>query len=787
MDKRSLKTLEFDKIIQKLANKAISQGGKAMCENLSPMDRLGDIEKALAQTAEALEFSTKAGHLPLGGIKDITASLKRATIGGVLSIEELFHVGEFIYVCKKIERYASSVERRERLEHLDPLFEEIVTAAQLEKDITRCIVNDKEIADDASAALSAIRRSIKTSSSRINDALNSVIQSQNYKNMLQDAVITMRSGRYCVPIKQEYKSSFPGVVHDSSGSGATVFMEPLSVVALNNKIKELQAEEKEEILRILTKLSADVSANEAELRANIDVLTYLDFIFAKSSLAFEMEATAPEFNDNGIIDIKKGRHPLLNVPKIVPMDIHLGRDFSSLLITGPNTGGKTVALKITGLFTLMGMAGLFIPAKSGSALSIFDSVYADIGDEQSIEQSLSTFSAHMTNIVRILGLCNHESLVLFDELGAGTDPTEGAALAISVIRNLMARGVKCAITTHYAELKLFALTTEGVENGAVEFDLQTLAPTYRLLIGVPGKSNAFAIAARLGLSPEIISEAKELLSADDIRFEDVITDLEISKKAAEIEEERTQALRRETQKLAHDLENQKKRLELNRERVMNEAKSEARKLVAQAKEEADAIIKEMRKMQINPDFKSAEESRKKLREKMDTLEVSDIKKETAQKPAIRPIDRPLVAGDTIFVNHLGQSGTVVSVSKNHAQVAIGAMEMKVKISELSLEERKQERQVASVASGVRASKSLHINREIDLRGMLAQEALEELSKYLDDAYLSNLGRVEIIHGKGTGALRTAVQQYLKRHPHVKTYRLGEHGEGDSGVTIAELK
>ncbi|MCL2168972.1 MAG: endonuclease MutS2 [Defluviitaleaceae bacterium] len=787
MDKRSLSTLEFNKIIQKLTDRAISPAGKALCSDLQPMNELANIQKALTQTQQALDFSMKAGHIPLGGIKDVEHSLKRATIGGVLNIEEIFNIGEFIYVCKKIQRYAKSVERREYMELLDPLFEEIHAPEMLDKNITRCILNDKEVADDASAALSTIRRTMKTSSARINDALNSVIQSSTYRTMLQDAVITMRSGRYCVPIKQEYKGTFPGVVHDMSGSGATVFMEPLSVVALNNKIKELQAEEKEEIIRILTALSQEVALDAPMLSANAQTLTELDFIFAKSALAIEMQATSPEFNDYGFINIIKGRHPLLNVPKIVPMDIHLGQDFSALLITGPNTGGKTVALKITGLFTLMGMAGLFIPAQSGSSLSVFDSVYADIGDEQSIEQSLSTFSGHMTNIVRILGVCTHESLVLFDELGAGTDPTEGAALAISIIRNLMSRGVKCAVTTHYAELKLFALTTDGVENGAVEFDVQTLAPTYRLLIGVPGKSNAFAIAGRLGLSGEIISEAKELLSADSIRFEDVITDLEISRKAVEVEESRTHALRQEAQRLAEELENQKNRIALNRERVLNEAKTEARKLVAAAKEEADAIIKEMRKLQTSPDFKTAEEGRKKLRDKMDELEVSSIQKASAPAEKIRPIDRPLMAGDAVFVHSLGQSGHVVSAGKSTAQVAIGAMEMKLKVEDLSFDERKQEKQKAQVSSTVKASKSLHVSREISLRGMLVEEALEELSKYLDDAYLANLGKVEIIHGKGTGALRTAVQKYLKKHTHVKSYRLGEFGEGDSGITVVELK
>jgi DNA mismatch repair protein MutS2 len=607
--------------------------------------------------------------------------------------------------------------------------------------------------------------------------------------MLQDSVITIRGGRYCVPIKQEFKGVFPGMIHDMSGSGATVFMEPMSVVALNNKIKELQAEEKEEIERILTILSAQVAEVAPMLAENSETLIYLDFIFAKASLAAAMQATAPEFNDFGQVNIIKGRHPLLNVEKIVPMDIHLGQDFTALLITGPNTGGKTVALKILGLFVLMGMAGLFIPAGAGSTLAVFDNVFADIGDEQSIEQSLSTFSAHMTNIVRILGLCTYDSLVLFDELGAGTDPTEGAALAISIIRNLLNRGIRCAVTTHYAELKLFALTTEGVENGAVEFDIATLAPTYRLLIGVPGKSNAFAIAGRLGLSDEIISQAKHLLTNEDIRFEDVITDLEISKKAVEEQEARAQALRMEAERLAHDLDGQKKRLALSRDRVMNEAKAEARKLVAAAKEEADAIIKEMRKMAKGADFSHAEGARTRLRDKMEELEVSDIgASASAPRTDLRPIDRPLVAGDAVFINSLNQSGHIIDSDKNSARVAIGAMEMKVKIADLSFDARKKEKPAASVQpmGTVRAGKALNVSSSLNLRGMLVDEALEELSKYIDDAYLANISKIEIIHGKGTGTLRAAVQKYLKKHPNVKSFRLGEFGEGDSGLTVAEL-
>ncbi|MCL2753297.1 MAG: endonuclease MutS2 [Defluviitaleaceae bacterium] len=797
MDKRSLRTLEYDKIINKLVDKAISPAGKAMCEELTPMHNLEGIEQSLLETGQALEFSMKAGHIPLGGIKDIAHSLKRALIGGVLSIEELFNIGEFIYVCKKVINYSKSIERRgaDDLQRslpphlINEKFEQLALVADLDRNIGRCIQTQTEMADEASAALSAIRRNIKVSNGRINDALNAVIQSTTYRNMLQDAVITMRGGRFCVPIKQEYKASFPGVVHDASGSGATLFMEPMSVVALNNKIKELQAEEKEEIQRILSVLSQEVALDAPILSLNAEVLTYLDFIFAKAALALDMNASQPDFNDHGIINIKKGRHPLLNVEKIVPTDIWLGDDFSALLITGPNTGGKTVALKTLGLFVLMGMSGLFVPAAHGTQLSIFDNVFADIGDEQSIEQSLSTFSAHMTNIVRILGECTYQSLVLFDELGAGTDPTEGAALAISIIRNLLAKGTKAAITTHYAELKLFALSTENVENGAVEFDLATLSPTYRLLIGVPGKSNAFAIASRLGLSQDVITEAKQILSQDDIRFEDIITDLEISRKAVRVEEERAESLRAEAQRLTMDLENQKTRIANNRDKILNDARAEAKILVARAKEEADGIIKEMRKIkQDSGSTRAAEEQRAKLRQKTEELQPQQT---ATSAPNLKKIHRPLVFGDHVYIVPLKQSATVVSVTNRHAQVVFGSMEMKVKHADLMLEEisvsKKPEKTAPYVSSAIKSSKSLVVSNSISLRGMLVEEALEELDKYLDDAYLANAGNVEIIHGKGTGALREAVGRYLKKHPHVKSYRLGEFGEGDSGITIAELK
>jgi len=791
MNQRSQRVLEYSKIVDKLAELAISARGKQICKDLEPLTDYNEICQGLEETGQALQFRMLAGQLPLGGIKDIAPSLKRADMGGVLSVEEIYHIGEFIYVCRKVSGYAKSVERREPLSIVDPAFERITPMAALEADINRSIANERDVADDASAALSTIRRGIKVSHGRINDALNSIIQSAAYKTMLQDAVITMRGGRFCVPVKQEYRNSFPGMVHDMSGSGATVFIEPMSVVELNNKIKEYEAEEKEEVQRILAALTARISENSIELADNFEALTYLDFIFAKAELALTMNATAPIFNNDGQINIKKGRHPLLDASVVVPTDIYLGQEFTTLLITGPNTGGKTVALKTLGLFTLMGSAGLFIPAASGSKLAVFDNVFADIGDEQSIEQSLSTFSGHMTNIVQILEEMTLDSLVLFDELGAGTDPTEGAALAISIIRHLLTRGIRTAVTTHYSELKIFALSTEGVENAAVEFNVETLRPTYRLLIGVPGKSNAFAIAKRLGLPDGIIAQARDVLTGESIRFEDVITDLEISRKQVEIEEERAAVLRREAERLAADLDNQKQRLERSKERVLEEAKKEARVLVSKAKNEADSIVREMQRIKnegIN--FKEAEEGRKKLRESLAELE--EVSSTADPKLLLKEVDRPLHTGDEVYINSLGQRAVIIGVnsSATEARVQFGAMETKVRIDDLRFEVGKKEkkREVGGVAASavVKSTKALSVSGKLDLRGRMVEEALEEMGKYLDDAYLAGMGKIEIVHGKGTGALRSAVQRELRGHPHVKNYRLGEFGEGDSGVTIVEL-
>jgi len=792
MNKKSLNTLEYTKIIELLTQKAVSALGKARCRQLLPITDIAMLKKAQTETSQAIEMILKAGSLPLGGIVDIGPSLKRAEIGGVLNIEEIYNIGEFLYVCKKIINYSKSVEKREYMDILDSCFEQILILPKLSADINRSITNKQELADDASAALSSIRRDIKVNNARINDALNSIIHSAAYKNMLQDNIITIRSGRFCVPIKQEYKSSFPGMVHDTSSSGATLFIEPMSAVNLNNKIKELATLEKEEIERILLELTTYVAQNTLELKNNLDNLTYLDFIFAKGELALQQNATLPILNTDRYINIKTGRHPLLNVQNVVPTDIQLGSDFISLLITGPNTGGKTVALKVLGLFTLMGQAGLAIPAAATSEIAIFDNIFADIGDEQSIEQSLSTFSSHMTNIVDILNNIGHNDLVLFDELGAGTDPTEGAALAIAIIRYLMDRNVRTAVTTHYSELKLFAISTQNVENAAVEFDIQTLRPTYKLHLGALGKSNAFAISKRLGLFDDIIEGAKAILTSESIRFEDIITDLETSKKTAEIEQTKALNYRKEAEELAQKLQEQKHKMEQSREKLLANARAEARAIVVKAKDETDKIIKDMQKFAIDENLKQMEQKRQVLGSKI--TELSSGKAINEQKQEVYAINRELKIGDDVFIHSLAQNANVIEIfnSKKEVRVRFGAIEVKVKIKDLSFINTRGIKKNTDYTNfneqngHIKSNKSISISPKIDLRGLLVDEAIEKFEKYLDDAYLSNVSKIEIIHGKGTGALRNAVTQSLRNHPYIKSYRLGELGEGDSGVTIAEL-
>lgn len=792
MNEKVLKTLEFDKIIEKLKGFAISPMGKEKTSQLKPVSDLNEIAQAQKETTEAAAMSLKKGNIPLGGLKEIRPQLKRVSMGGQLSIEELMNIGEFLYVCNKVKNYSKSENKSESYETLDELFALIQSLPRLEAEINRCIVSEVEISDDASPGLRSVRRDIKVSNDRIREQLNSIIYSAAYKNMLQDSVITIRNDRYCVPVRMEYRNSFPGMVHDQSNTGSTLFIEPLSVVNLNNKIKELQSKEKEEIEKILANLSAQVAENNEIIQADLEILTHLDFVFAKASLSHDMLASQPFFNLKGYINIRKARHPLLNQKEVVPIDIVLGKDFTTLLITGPNTGGKTVALKTLGLFTLMGQAGLHIPAFDHSQLAIFDEVFADIGDEQSIEQSLSTFSAHMSNIVRILNHVTDNSLVLFDELGAGTDPTEGAALAMAIIQSLHQRKIRTAVTTHYSELKVYALSTEGIENGSCEFDVETLRPTYRLLIGIPGKSNAFAISKRLGLQDYIIDSAKEFISHEDAHFEDVITDLEISKKSVIFEQERAEQYRKEAENLKKEVEKQKTKVQEQREKIILEAKQEARMIFQQAKEEADRIIKEMnRDARAKVSQNKMIDSRAKLKSKLSGMQDEIIQASKAKK-AIYKSPESLKPGDRVYVVSFDQNGIAVTAPDSNKEVMVQTANMKIKVplSELMLDEtveKEKPNQGRSVNSKARAGKSQYISAEIDCRGQTVDEGIGNIDKYLDDAYLAGMKQVMIIHGKGTGALRNAVQSFLAKNPHVKSYRPGKYGEGEMGVTVVELK
>ena len=793
MNEKALKTLEYTKIRDRLSALALSPMGKEKCDELAPMHDIDAITREQKETTEAVNMSLKKGRLPLGGIKDIRTQLGRAEAGGVLGIEELMAVGDFLYVCRKVKNYAKQENKADVFPVLEDYFEIVKTITNLEKEISRCIVNEQEISDDASSGLRTVRREIRNANGSIRDKLNTIIYSAAYKNMLQDAVITIRNDRYCVPVRSEYQSSFPGMVHDRSNTGSTVFMEPTAVIQLNNKIKELQAKEKEEIEKILAMLSAMVAENVDVIEANINVIAHLDFIFAKSELSLKMNGAEPIFNTNGIIDIRKGRHPLLDEKKVVPIDINLGKDFNTLLITGPNTGGKTVALKTLGLFTLMGQAGLHIPAFDSSQLAVFDDVFADIGDEQSIEQSLSTFSAHMTNTVSIINSVTPNCLVLFDELGAGTDPTEGAALAMAIIQLLHKMNVRTAVTTHYSELKVYALSTEGVENACCEFDVETLRPTYRLLIGIPGKSNAFAISKKLGLPDYVIDSAKEFISSENVKFEDVITDLEISKKTVVYEQERAEQFRKEAERLKNEVEKQRAKINDQREKILADARNEARMVYQQAKEESDRIIKEMNKAmrEKSANQNKMNEKRSELKSKVAKMDEAISKAQKKKVAAVKPIQN-LKAGDNVYVVSFDKTGVALSAPDSNGDVMVqtGNMKLKVPLNELTYYEPKKEPKSnasRNISTKVRAGKSQYIASEIDCRGQNVEEGLGNIDKYLDDAFLAGLKTVTIIHGKGTGVLRAAVQKYLRTNPHVRTFRPGVYGEGEMGVTIVELK
>lgn len=792
MNNKALKTLEYTKIIEMLAAHASSPLGKIRCEDLLPSCSPGEIEYKQEQTQDALSRLFQKGNINFGSAKDIRGSLKRLEIGSTLGITELLQICALLDNTSRVKSYGRREKENEQRDSLDDLFDALEPLPLLNTEIRRCILSEDEIADDASATLKQIRRSMKVTGERIHTQLAGMVNG-SARTYLQDAVITMRNGRYCIPVKAEYRSQVSGLIHDQSATGSTLFIEPMSVVKLNNDLKELYGKEQEEIQVILARLSADVAEYIDSIRTDYKVMTELDFIFAKGNLAINMNASKPIFNTEGRIHIREGRHPLLDKKKVVPITVTLGDTFDLLIVTGPNTGGKTVSLKTVGLFTLMGQAGLHIPALDRSELAIFENVYADIGDEQSIEQSLSTFSSHMTNIVSFLKHVDEHSLVLFDELNAGTDPTEGAALAIAILSYLHQRGIRTMATTHYSELKVFALSTPGVENACCEFDVETLSPTYRLLIGIPGKSNAFAIAGKLGLPDYIIEDAKTHLTEQDESFEDLLTDLETSKRTIRKEQEEIEHYKRELARLEEETRQKRDKLEEQRDRIIREANEKAHEILADAKETADETMRNFHKFgKANISVAEMEKERERLRKKMNATQNS-MKTDTKKpKKAYKPSDFKL--GESVKVLSMNLTGSVTSLpdSKGNVTVQMGILRSTVNISDLEIIDEapaysfaKRTRQTGK--GKVKMGKSLAISPEINLLGKTVDEAIAELDKYLDDASLAHLSSVRIVHGKGTGALRAGIHKYLKRQKHVKSFRLGAFGEGDAGVTIAELK
>lgn len=791
MNTKVLKTLEYQKIIDRLTEFAGSVPGKEKCKNLLPLSELEEIRTMQEETSLALSLIYQKGSVSFSGISDVRGSLKRLEIGSILSPQELLRICKLLEACSRVKAYSRKDNPEGEPSALDVMFDALQPLTPLANEIRRCIPSEEEISDDASPALKSIRRSMKQINDKVHAQLTSMVNGSS-RTYLQDAVVTMRNGRYCLPVKAEYRGQVPGMIHDQSSTGSTLFVEPMAVVKLNNELRELELKEEKEIEIILANLSSRTAEFLDAIESDLELLTKLDFIFARAQLSKSYNGSEPVFNENGIINIKKGRHPLLDPKKVVPIDIRLGRDFDLLIITGPNTGGKTVSLKTVGLFTLMGQAGLHIPAFDGSELAVFKDVFADIGDEQSIEQSLSTFSAHMTNIVSILKEADEQSLVLFDELGAGTDPTEGAALAISILSNLHRRGIRSMATTHYSELKVFALSTPGVENGCCEFNVETLRPTYRLLIGIPGKSNAFAISSKLGLSDEIIEEAKTQLSQQDEDFETLISDLETSRVTIEREQEEINRYKEEIEALKKRLEQKQESLNNSREKILREANEQAHAILREAKEYADTTIKNFNKFgREGIDSRAMEQERSRLREKMNSVEKNlSLKQERKPSKALQPKDLHL--GDSVRVLSMNLKGTVSSLpnAKGDLFVQMGILRSQVNIKDLELIADVQTTvpgQRRTNTSRIKMSKSASVGMEINLLGKTVDEALAELDKYLDDAYLSHMPSVRVVHGKGTGALRKAVHNYLRRQKHVDSYRLGEFGEGDAGVTIVTFK
>ena len=793
MNTKVLTTLEYNKIIDLLTEKADSDPGKKLCRDLVPSTDLSAIRTAQRETKDALAHLFRIGSTSFGSNRDLGFSIRSLEIGSSLSMSELLKLASFLDNVSRIKTYGKKEREDLPNDSLDAYFEGLTPMTQLANEINRCILSEEEMADDASPKLKSIRRSKLSTNEKIHSQLTSMVNGA-YRTFLQDAVITMRDNRYCIPVKAEYKSQVSGMVHDQSSTGSTFFIEPAAVVNLNNQLKELDLQEQEEIEVILGDLSSQAAVHTSELAADQKIMTTLDFIFAKAKLAMEQNATEPIFNTEHYIQIRKGRHPLLDKKKAVPIDVRLGKDFDLLVITGPNTGGKTVSLKTVGLFTLMGQAGLHIPALDRSELSIFSEVYADIGDEQSIEQSLSTFSSHMTRVVHILQHADADSLCLFDELGAGTDPTEGAALAIAILNYLHDRGIRTMATTHYSELKIYALSTNFVENACCEFDVETLRPTYRLLIGIPGKSNAFAISSKLGLSDEIIHAAKEQISKEDESFEDVIADLEQSRVTIEKEQQEIAEYKERIRTLQEQLQKKNEKIDQAKDKILRDANEKARAILQEAKDVADETIRDFNKAGASADIKELEKKRQKVRDKINEkngkLALGNTQKKPADQKTVDP--KKLKKGDSVKIISMNLKGIVNTLpdARGNLFVQCGIMRMQTNVNDLVpvKEETITAPALQRTNTGkLKMSKSFSVSSEINLLGCTVDEAIAKLDKYLDDAYLAHLPSVRVVHGKGTGALRNAVQSHLKRLKYVKEYRLGEYGEGDAGVTIVTFK
>lgn len=789
MNKKVLKTLEYDKIIDMLVEEADSALGKDSARRLRPSSDHGEIVAMQAETSHALTRLFHHGALSFHGLTDIRPSLVPLAKGGTLGAGELLRIGALLEAAKRAVEFD---KKDEETDFLSGRFDGLQTFPEIRREISRCILSEDEISDDASSELKRIRRAMKTTNDKIREQLSATVNSSG--DMLRDNIVTMRNGRYCLPVKQEYKSAFQGMIHDQSSTGSTFFIEPMAIVKLNNDLAELTMKEQEEIERILASISSICAPETEGLERDVILLSELDFIFAKAKLSKKMQGSEPIFDDN-YIEIKKGRHPLIPCDRVVPIDVTLGKDYRLLIITGPNTGGKTVSLKTVGLFTLMGQAGLHIPAFDGSHLRVFHEVYADIGDEQSIEQSLSTFSSHMTNTVSILKRADKNTLALFDELGAGTDPVEGAALAISILDNLLQRNVTAMATTHYSELKIYALSTDHVENASCEFDVESLQPTYRLLIGVPGKSNAFAISSKLGISDEIIEKAKSLVDEDSKSFEDVVTGLESTRKELEQERAKAAAYREEIERQKKKLAEKNERIDKAKEKILRRANEEANEILQKAKDMADDSIRKYNKWMDGSkgNVSDMERQRSAIREQLKKTGEKLATKQKGNRPKTAP--GKLSIGDLVMVHSMGVKGTVMSLpnTKGKCFVQMGIMRSEVNADDLelleeeTLQNRKEQLRERSGAGKIKMMKSLHVSSSINLIGKTVDEAIALLDKYLDDAYLAKLHQITIIHGVGTGALRNAVQAHLKKSKYIKTYRMGEYGEGGYGVTVAEFK